>query len=65
MCSSHYAAQAERPLPKLLLGSEGRSSLKYIMNVLLLDIEYFIEKMFGVARVCVSIMSVLQLLPRE
>ena len=43
--SSLYA-QVERSLPKLLLRGEGKSPLKYIMSVLLLDFEYFIEKQF-------------------
>ena len=42
--SSHYAAQVERQLPKLLSRGEGRNPLKYIMSVLLSDFEYFIEK---------------------
>ena len=45
--SSHYAAQVERSLPKLLSRDEGRSPLKYIMSVLFLDFEYFIKKIFG------------------
>ena len=47
MASSHLASQAERPNPKLLSKGEDRSPLKYIINVLLLDSEYFIEKRFG------------------
>ena len=63
--SSYYVAQIERPLLKHLLRGEGRSLLKYIMTVLLLDFEYFIEKKFGLsARVWVSILSVSKLLPR-
>ena len=56
---SHYAIQVERPLPKLLLRGEGRSPLKYIMSVLLIDFKYFIEKIFGfLTRVWVSILCV-------
>ena len=44
--SSHYAAQVERLLPKLLSRGEGRSPSKYIMSVLLSEFEYFIEKKF-------------------
>ena len=62
---SHYAAQVERLLPKLLSRGEGRSPLKYIMSVLLFDFEYFIEKMFGLStRVWVSILGGSKLLPR-
>ena len=56
--SSHYATQAERMLPKLLLIGEGRSALKYIMSVFLSNFEYFNEKMFGLStRVWISILS--------
>ena len=52
--------QAKRLLPKLLSKDEGRSSIKYMLSVLLLDFEYLIEKMFGLlARVWISILSVL------
>ena len=64
-CSSHYAAQAERSLPKFLLRGEGRSSLKYIMSDFLSNFEYFNEKMFGLStRVWVFILSEPKLLPR-
>ena len=33
-----------RPSPKILSRGEERSSLKYIMSVLLSDFEYFVEK---------------------
>ena len=42
--SSDLANQAERSNPKLLSRGEDRSLLKYIISVLLLDSEYFIEK---------------------
>ena len=44
--SSHLAGRTEGPNPKLLSRGEDRSSLKYIINVLLSDSEYFIEKKF-------------------
>ena len=44
--SSHYAGQVERLLSKLFSRGEGRNPLKYIMSVLLLIFEYFIEKSF-------------------
>ena len=47
--SSQYAAHAEMPLSQFLLRGEGRSSLKYIMSVLLSDFEYFIEKKFDLS----------------
>ena len=47
--SSHLAGQIERPNLKLLSRGEDRSSLKYIINVLLLDFEYFIEKNFDLS----------------
>ena len=40
--SSNLTAQAERSNPKLFSKGEDRSPLKYIINVLLLDSEYFI-----------------------
>ena len=53
--SSHYAIQAKRPLSKLLSRGEGRSSLKYIMSVLLSNFEYFIKRKFGLlTRVWIS-----------
>ena len=65
MASSHLAGQAERPNPTLLSRGEDRSALKYIINVLLLDFEYFIEKNFGLSiRVWVSILGGPQLLSR-
>ena len=64
--SSHYATQAKTPLPKLLSRGERRSPLKYIMDVFLLDFEYFIEKKFGLLiRVWISIFSVPKLLVLE
>ena len=63
--SLHYIVQVERLLPKLLSGSERRSLLKYIINTLLSDFEYFIEKVFGLStRVWIPIHGVLKLLPR-
>ena len=41
--SSHLAGRTERPNPKLSRG-EDKSSLKYIISVLLSNSEYFIEK---------------------
>ena len=53
--SLHYDVQIERSLPKFLLRGEGRSSLKYIMSVLLSIFEYFVEKKFHLStRVWVS-----------
>ena len=63
--SSHYAGQVERSLPKHLSRGEGRSSLKYIMSVILLDFEYFIENKFHLStRVWVSILGGPKLLLR-
>ena len=63
--SSHYATQVERPLCKFLLRSKGRSPLKYIMSVLLLDFEYFIEKKLCLlTRVWLSILGVPKFLLR-
>ena len=63
--SSHYAAQVERSLPKLLLRGEGRSPLKYIMSVLLSNFEYFIENKFHLStKVWISILDGLKLLPK-
>ena len=45
--SSHLTGQTERPNPKLLSRGEDKSSLKYIISVLLSNSEYFIEKKFG------------------
>ena len=47
--SSHLASRTERPNPKLLSRGEDRSSLKYIINVLLSDSEYFIDKKFDLS----------------
>ena len=56
--SSHYVGQVERSLPKLLSRGEGRSPLKYIINVLLSNFEYLIEKKFHlVTRLWVSILG--------
>ena len=44
VASTHLASQVERPNPKLLSRGEDRSPLKYIINVLLSNYEYFIEK---------------------
>ena len=58
MTSSHLASQVERPNPKLLSRGEDRSPLKYIISVLLLDSEYFIEKRFGLStRVWISVLE--------
>ena len=63
--TSHYAVQAERPLPKFLSRAERRSSLKYIMSVFLSNSEYFIEKKFDLlTRVWIYILSVPKLLPK-
>ena len=62
---SYYAAKVERLLSKLLSRGEGRSALKYIMNALLSDFEYLIEKKFHLStRVWISILSEPKLLPR-
>ena len=61
--SSQYAAKVERSLPKLTSRGEGKSPLKYIMNILLLDFEYFIEKKFHFLT-RVSILGVSKLLLR-
>ena len=54
--SSDLAGQAERSNPKLFSRGEDRSPLKYIVSVLLLDSEYFIEKKFDLStRVWVSV----------
>ena len=42
-----HTSQVEMPNPKLLSKGEDRSPLKYIINVLLSDSKYFIEKKFG------------------
>ena len=42
--SSHLAGQVKSLNPKLLSTGEGRSPLKYITSVFLLDFEYFIKK---------------------
>ena len=56
--SSDLAGQAERPNPKLLSKGEDRSPLKYIINVLLSNSKYFIEKKFGLStRVWVSVLE--------
>ena len=63
--SSHLVSQAERPNSKLLSKGEDRSSLKYIISVLLLDSKYFIEKKFGLStRVWVSVLGGPKLLSR-
>ena len=57
--SSHYVAQGERLLPKLLSRGEEGSPLKYIMSVILL------KKKFGLLiRVWVSVFIVPKLLLR-
>ena len=54
--SSHLADRTERPNPKHFSKGEDRSSLKYIISVLLSDSEYFIEKKFDLLiRVWISI----------
>ena len=58
MASSHLASQSREAKPKLLSRGEDRSPLKYIINVLLSDSEYFIEKKFGLStRVWVSLLG--------
>ena len=53
---SHLVSQAKRPNSKFISRGEDRSPLKYIINVLLLDFEYFIEKKFGLStRVWISV----------
>ena len=54
--SSHLVGRTERPNPKLLSRGEDRSSLKYIISVLLSNSEYFIEKKLDLStRVWVSV----------
>ena len=56
--SSHLAGRTERPNPKLLSRGEDRSSLKYIISVLLSNSEYFIENKFSLStRVWVSVLE--------
>ena len=56
--SSHLAGQVERSNPKLLSRGEDKSPLKYIISVILLDYEYFIEKTFGLfTKVWVSVLG--------
>ena len=63
--SSNLVGQAERPNPKILSKGEDRSSLKYIITILLPDSEYFIEKRFGLStRVWVSVLEGPKLLLR-
>ena len=63
--SSHLADRTKRPNPKLLSRGEDRSSLKYIISVLLLDSEYFIEKKFDLStRVWVSVSDAPKLFSR-
>ena len=60
---SHLAGQT--PNPKLLSRGEDRSSLKYIISVLLSDSEYFIENKFGLlTRVWVFVLKGPKLLSR-
>ena len=59
--SSHLAGRTERPNPKLL----SKSSLKYIICVLLSDFDYFIEKKFDLStRVWISIFDAPKLFSR-
>ena len=59
------AGQVEKLNPKLLSRGEDRSPLKYIINVLMSDSEYFIEKKFGLStRVWVSDLGGPKLLSR-
>ena len=65
MAFSHLAGPTERPNPKLLSRCEDRSSLKYIISVLLSDSQYFIEKTFDLStRVWVSIFDAPKLFSR-
>ena len=65
MASSHLAGWTERPNPKLFSRGEDRSSLKYIINVLLSDSEYFIEKKFDLStRIWVSVFDAPKLFSR-
>ena len=49
--SSHYASQVKRSLSKLLSRGERKNPFKYIMNLLLLDFEYFIQKKFHLSAI--------------
>ena len=63
--SSHLAGRTERPNPKLLSRGEERSSLNYIISVLLSNSQYFIEKKFDLSiRVWVSIFDTPKLFSR-
>ena len=66
--SSHLTGRTERPNAKLLSRGETNSpevTLKYIISVLLLDFEYFIEKKFDLStRVWVSVFDAPKLFSR-
>ena len=63
--SSHLVGRTERPNPKLHSKGEDRSSLKYIISVLLSDSKYFIEKKFDLStRVWVSVFDAPKLFSR-
>ena len=63
--SSQFAGQVQRSNPKLLSRGEGRSLLKYDINVLLSIFEYLIDKKFWLStRVWVSILKGSKLLWR-
>ena len=63
--SSHLADRTERLNPKLLSKGEDKSSLKYIISVLLSNSEYFIEKKFDLStRVWVSVFDAPKLFSR-
>ena len=63
--SSHLAGRTERSNPKLLSRGEDRSSLKYIISVLLSNSEYFIEKKFDLStRVWISVFDAPKLFSR-
>ena len=56
--SSHFAGQAERSNLKLLSRGEDRSSLTYIISVLLSASENFVKKEFGLStRIWISVLG--------
>ena len=63
--STHLASHIERSNSKLLSRGKDRSSLKYIINVLLSNFEYSIRKKFGLlTKVWVSVLGGPKLLSR-
>ena len=62
---AYLAGQTERSKLKLLSRGEERSPLKYIINVLLSDFEYFIKKKVGLStRIWISILGKPKLLSK-